>query len=99
MTPCLTVRLRRVTIGDKQVDLVLHEGETAEEAVIALCRKEDVDHDVSGCIRHLLPLGTPLPPTTRRLILTRLRSARPIAADLASPQCFSRRADCAYKCC
>ena len=49
--------LCRVTLGDKPVDLIIYEGQTAEDAVIALCRKNDQEHEISACIRHLLPLG------------------------------------------
>lgn len=43
-----------VTIGGKDLDLLLHEGESAEDAVVAFCR-DNVKEDVSACIRQMLP--------------------------------------------
>lgn len=43
-----------VTIGGSDMELLLHEGESAEDAVVAFCR-ENVTEDVSACIRQMLP--------------------------------------------
>lgn len=43
-----------VTIGGNSLDLLLHEGESAEDAVVSFC-KEYVKDDVSACIRQMLP--------------------------------------------
>jgi len=43
-----------ITLDDKVVDLKLHEGESAEEAVVSFCQ-EWLGDDVAGCIRELLP--------------------------------------------
>lgn len=42
-----------VTIDDKTTDLLVHEGQNPEEAVVAFCRT-NVPDDVSSCIRQLL---------------------------------------------
>lgn len=42
-----------ITIEDTELDLVVHEGENAEEAVVVFCRQH-VPNDVSSCIRQLL---------------------------------------------
>lgn len=42
-----------ITIGDETKDLVVHEGQNAEEAVVVFCRA-NVPDDVSSCIRQLL---------------------------------------------
>lgn len=42
-----------VTIDDKTTDLLIHEGQNPEEAVVAFCRT-NVPDDVSSCIRQLL---------------------------------------------
>jgi len=42
-----------VTIDDKATDLLIHEGQNPEEAVVAFCRT-NVPDDVSSCIRQLL---------------------------------------------
>ena len=44
-----------VTLDDKTMDLLVHVGESAEEAVIAFCKKNVAD-DVSTCIRQLVPV-------------------------------------------
>ena len=43
-----------ITIGDETKDLIVHEGQNAEDAVVVFCR-ENVPEDVSSCIRQLLP--------------------------------------------
>lgn len=43
-----------VTIGGKDLSLLLHEGESAEDAVVTFC-KNNVKDDVSACIRQMLP--------------------------------------------
>jgi len=43
-----------VTIEGKDLNLLLHEGESAEDAVVTFC-KENVKSDVSACIRQMLP--------------------------------------------
>ena len=43
-----------VTIGGNSLDLLLHEGESAEDAVVRFC-KDHVKDDVSACIRQMLP--------------------------------------------
>lgn len=43
-----------ITVGEDTKDLVVHEGENAEDAVVVFCR-ENVPDDVSSCIRQLLP--------------------------------------------
>jgi hypothetical protein len=42
-----------ITIGEETKNLLVHEGESAEEAVVAFCR-ENVPDDVSTCIRQLI---------------------------------------------
>lgn len=42
-----------ITIGEETKDLVVHEGQNAEEAVVVFCRA-NVPEDVSSCIRQLL---------------------------------------------
>ena len=43
-----------VTIAGKDLSLLLHEGESAEDAVVTFC-KDNVKDDVSACIRQMLP--------------------------------------------
>lgn len=43
-----------VTVGGSNLDLLIHDGESAEDAVVAFC-KEHVKDDVSACIRQMLP--------------------------------------------
>jgi hypothetical protein len=43
-----------ITLDDKLLDMVLYEGQSAEEAVVEFCRSNLTD-DVAGCIRELLP--------------------------------------------
>lgn len=43
-----------ISLEDAVVDLHVHDGETAEDAVIAFC-KVHMKEDMSGCIRQLLP--------------------------------------------
>lgn len=43
-----------VTVGGSNLDLLMHDGESAEDAVVAFC-KEHVKDDVSACIRQMLP--------------------------------------------
>lgn len=43
-----------ITIGEDTKDLLVHEGQNAEDAVVVFCR-ENVPDDVSSCIRQLLP--------------------------------------------
>jgi hypothetical protein len=43
-----------ITIGDSTKDLVVYEGQNAEDAVVVFCR-DNVPEDVSSCIRQLLP--------------------------------------------
>lgn len=42
-----------ITIGEETKDLVVYEGQNAEEAVVVFCRA-NVPDDVSSCIRQLL---------------------------------------------
>lgn len=42
-----------ITIGEETKDLIVHEGQNAEEAVVVFCRA-NVPEDVSSCIRQLL---------------------------------------------
>lgn len=42
-----------ITIGEETKDLLVHEGQNAEEAVVVFCRA-NVPEDVSSCIRQLL---------------------------------------------
>lgn len=43
-----------ITLDDKVVNMELHEGESAEDAVVDFCRQH-LNDDVAGCIRELLP--------------------------------------------
>lgn len=43
-----------ITIEDETKDLIVHEGQNAEEAVVVFCRV-NVPTDVTACIRQLLP--------------------------------------------
>lgn len=43
-----------INLEDKTIDLHVHDGEAAEDAVIAFC-KIHLKEDMSGCIRQLLP--------------------------------------------
>ena len=52
--PVAVVATIPVTVGGKSLDLSLHEGESAEDAVVTFC-KENVKDDVSACIRQMLP--------------------------------------------
>lgn len=42
-----------ITIGEETKDLIVYEGQNAEEAVVVFCR-ENVPDDVSSCIRQLV---------------------------------------------
>ncbi len=42
-----------ITLGDVTHDLVVHEGQNAEEAVVIFCREHQPE-EVSTCIRQLL---------------------------------------------
>merc|ERR1712196_374646 len=44
-----------ITLDDKVVDLLLHENESAEDAVVVFCR-QNLGDDVAACIQELLPI-------------------------------------------
>ena len=43
-----------ITLDDQVVDLIMHEGESAEDAVVVFCR-QNLGDDVAACIQELLP--------------------------------------------
>lgn len=44
-----------IHLEDKEMDLYVYEGQSAEDAVVAFCQK-NVQDDVAACIRQLIPI-------------------------------------------
>jgi hypothetical protein len=44
-----------IHLEDKEMDLFVYEGQSAEDAVVVFCQK-NVEDDVSACIRQLIPI-------------------------------------------
>jgi hypothetical protein len=53
--PAAVINTIPISLDDQMHNLLVHEGESVEDALAAFCHKHAAD-DTAGCIRHLLPI-------------------------------------------